>query len=162
MPEREEVTFENARIIYRNFEGRETMFKPKGYRSFTVVLEDEVDARNLAAQGWNVKWPKDRDVDDEEDIRNPTLEVAVKYSEKARPPKVVMITADTGIRTNLDEDTIGSLDWADIVNVDFIIRPYYWDVGGKQGKKAYLKSMFITIEEDELDRKYAAVPESHG
>ncbi len=53
-------------------------------------------------------------------------------------------------RTNLDEKTIEMLDWADILNVDLIVRPYEWTVQGKTGVKAYLQSIYVTIEEDEL------------
>jgi hypothetical protein len=47
------------------------------------------------------------------------------------------------------------LDWADIRTCDLIARAYEWTVNGKTGVKAYLQSMFITIEEDALERKYA-------
>ena len=36
-------------------------------------------------------------------------------------------------------------------NVDIIIRPYEWAPGAI---KAYVKTMYVTIEEDELEQKY--------
>jgi hypothetical protein len=49
------------------------------------------------------------------------------------------------------------LDWADITNVDMIIRPFSWEVQGKTGIKAYLKSIFVTIQEDALEIKYSEI-----
>ena len=64
-----------------------------------------------------------------------------------------MITSRGG--TPLNEEDVEILDWADISNVDLIVRPYEWAVSGKTGVKAYLKSIFVTINEDELELKYA-------
>lgn len=58
-------------------------------------------------------------------------------------------------RTNLDEASVEVLDWADIRVADLIARGYEWSVNGKTGVKAYLQSLFVTIEEDDLERKYA-------
>ena len=59
----------------------------------------------------------------------------------------------------LDESTVGQLDTAAIKNVDLMIRPRVWSTAGKSGIKAYLKTAYITIEEDDLDLKYAALLE---
>ena len=61
--------------------------------------------------------------------------------------------------TYLDEVTVGQLDTAAIKNVDLMIRPREWSAAGKSGVKAYLKTAYITIEEDDLDLKYAALLE---
>lgn len=150
MPEQHmQVTMENMQVIFRNFAGRVGPYNDRGDRTFCVVL-DEKTAKEMAKDGWNVKFPKDRD-EEMEDARDPYLQIAVKYS--IRPPKVVMITS-TG-RTFLKEDMIEILDGMDFANVDLIINSSAWEVNGKSGIKAYLKSLYVTIEEDELERKYA-------
>ncbi len=64
-----------------------------------------------------------------------------------------MITSAS--RNQLSEDSVSVLDWAEIRVADLIARGYDWTVNGKSGTKAYLQSLFVTIEEDELERKYA-------
>lgn len=137
---------EDARIIFRNFEGKEGQYNRKGERSFAVVLEQEV-ADALVADGWNVKYLSPQD---EGEPETPYIQVSVNFNN--RPPRVVMITSTS--RTNLTEESIEVLDWAEIQHVDLIARGYDWEVNGKTGTKAYLKSLFVTIEEDELERKY--------
>lgn len=150
MPEQGTVVMEGVRIVFRNFAGKEGQYNRQGDRNFAVLLDDTV-ANAMAEDGWNIKWLKPRDDAEEDEQDQAYLQVSVNY--KGRPPTVALITSRG--RTNLDEDTIDMLDWADITNVDLIVRPYSWLVQGKSGVKAYLKSMFVTIEEDELEKKYA-------
>ncbi len=143
------VMMENVRIIFRNFAGREGMYNREGDRNFCVLLDNET-ADAMARDGWNVKMLAAREEDEED---QPYLQVSVNF--KGRPPRVVMITSRG--RTTLNEDEVELLDWADIQMVDMIIRPYEWAVNGKTGIKAYLQSIFVTIEEDELEIKYSEV-----
>lgn len=138
---------EDARLIFRNFSGVEGKYNREGDRSFSVVL-DHKTAEAMINDGWNVKYLEAREEDEES---TPYIQVAVNF--KIRPPRVVMITSTS--RTSLREESVEVLDWAEIQTVDLIARGYEWDVNGKQGVKAYLQSMFVTIEEDELERKYA-------
>lgn len=138
---------DNARLIFRNFTGKESQYNREGDRNFSVVLDEE-SAQRMAADGWNVKY---LDAREEGEADTPYIQVAVGY--KNRPPHIVVITSTH--RTNLDESNVETLDWVVISNCDLIARAYQWEVGGKQGIKAYLQTMFVTIEEDELERRYS-------
>jgi hypothetical protein len=151
MPAENTVLMEGVRIIFRNFSGKEGQYNREGDRNFGVILPDDV-AEAMLADGWNVKYLKPREDDDAEETETPWLSVSVNF-DKGRPPRIVQITSRG--KTELNEKTIENLDWADITNVDLIVRPYHWEVSGRTGIKAYLSSMYVTIEEDELERKYA-------
>lgn len=143
------VVLEDVDIIFRNFEGKEGKYNRAGDRNFVVLLDARL-AKALEGDGWNIKWLEPRE---EGDPEQPFVRVSVGY--KGRPPRVVMISSNG--RNELSEDDVEILDWVDIQTCDMILRPYVWEVNGKTGTKAYLKSLFITINEDELERKYAGV-----
>lgn len=145
------VSLENVRIGFRNFEGREGMYNKKGERSFAVFL-DRVLAEELAADGWNVKFPKDNPnaVDPDGDTREPYLQVSVGFD--FYPANVFIIS--NGNPTKLSEEEVLMLDWAEIENVDLVLRPYEWSVNRNSGIKAYLKSGYFTIVADRFAQKY--------
>lgn len=148
MPDDVAKTFiiEDARIIFRNFAGKEGQYNREGDRVFSVILTEEL-AVQMLEDGWNVRYLEPR-----EEGETPTPHVTVAVNFKNRPPRVVLLTATT--RTQLDENSVDVLDWADIKTADLIARGYDWVVGDKSGTKAYLQSLFVTIEEDALERKY--------
>lgn len=145
------LTIENARIVFRNFAGKEKQFNPAGQRNFSVIIDDEKWAQHLHNDGWNVKPLKQRNPGDPIEY---ALPVAVRFDNF--PPKIVMITSQG--QTQMDENTVGMLDIAELRNVDLILSPSKWEVRGAFGIKAYLKTMYVTIEENELDKKYGTYP----
>lgn len=144
------ITMENVRIVFRNFQGKEGMYNREGERNFAVLLDDPKLVKMLEKDGWNVKYLRAREEGDDE---QPYLQVSVNFN--GRPPTIVMISSRG--RTQLGERECEVLDWVDIRTCDLIVRPYEWVVSGKSGIKAYLKSIFITIEEDALELKYAGI-----
>lgn len=142
------IVIEDAQIIFRNFAGEESQYNRAGNRNFNVIIEDIDMATRLIEDGWNIKQLKPRD---DEEMPKYRLEVTVAFGNF--PPNVYMVTKHN--KTKLDEESVAALDYAELKSVDLVIRPYQWDVNGKQGIKAYLKTGYFVVEEDEFAAKYA-------
>ena len=146
------IMIENGRIGFSNFSGKEGKFNLAGRRNFCVFIDEET-AINLIRDGWNVRWLEPKDEGDE---KQAYLQVSVSYDNI--PPKIIIISSKG--KTVLNAETVSLLDWVEIKEVDLIIRPYNWEVSGKFGVKAYIKSMYVTMVEDAFESKYNNVPDS--
>lgn len=141
------ISVEDARIIFKNFAGKATKFNPEGKRNFCLIIDNDV-AENLKDIGWNIKYLNPRDPDED-----PQAYLQVSVAFENFPPNVFLISG--GKKTKLSEETINVLDYAEIENIDLIVRPYMWELpSGKSGVKAYLKTMYVTIVENEFEKKY--------
>ena len=149
---------ENARLIFRNFEGREEKYNRKGDRKFGLIIEDPEVAQQLAEDGWNIKELTPKNNDDYDDTPEVIywLPVTVRFDNV--PPKVMLVTRRK--KTRLNEDNINTVDYTNIAKVDLTVTPYDWEVNGKSGTKAYLQTMYVTINEDEFADKYADLEEA--
>lgn len=146
------LQIDDARIVYRNFEGRGDKFNREGDRNFAVVIPDKEIADVLVSEGWNVKVKPPRDEDDD-----PFMFLPVKVKFNDRGPNAYL---QTGARMNrLDEDSIACLDNIDIASVDLDIRPYDWTLSdGKSGRSAYLQSIKVVQDVDRFAAAYEDTP----
>jgi hypothetical protein len=152
----ENVTLYNAQLVFKNFAGREGPYNRAGDRSASLLLTDH-DAEILKDRGWNVKELKVRE---EGDTPQKYITFSVRYpggNDRVRPPVVVLLTSRG--RNTLPEEMCEMIDYVDIESVDIVLRPYQWAVNGNTGVKAYLKSLYVKVAEDELAIKYRDVPE---
>lgn len=144
------VTIYNCKLIWKNFKGLKNQFGKEGEREFTILFEPNehrelIDA--MVADGWPIKTKPPQD-----EYENEMMFMTVKVAFANVPPKIIQITS--GGRNQLSEMTVGELDSAQFSKVDLTLSPYIWNVNGKTGVKPYLKSMYATLDEDDLDRYY--------
>lgn len=151
-----ESTINDAELIFRNFAGEARKFNPAGQRNFCIKLPDDV-AEQMTRDGWTgVKHlaPKE-----EGDTPQAFIKVKVNYG-SARPPRAVLVTSRN--KTSLGEREIDMFDVADIKKVDVRISPFRREDPdtGDVTVTAYLKTIYLTINEDDLDLMYAGVPDT--
>lgn len=185
------IRIEHAVLTFRNFAGARKQFNDEGKRNFCVYLDgynrrgeafqDEgripkykygPDWMNpndlipaLQADGWNVKWTKERETDSGDIYpARPYLKVNVKYNDQYPNfnPKICTVK-DDGSFTNIEADTAEIIDSIWIDNADVIIKPYNWEAskGIENGKvSAELKTLYVTpvkdADEDDFDGKYSS------
>ena len=149
------LVIEDAHIMFRNFSGREGKYNRAGQRNFCVQIDNPQDAKKLMDDGWNIRERPPR-----EEGEDPRYYIQVAVSFGNIPPTVYMIPEGKKKKTKLDEEAIDVLDFAEIRHVDLTIRPYNWVIqegttNEKRGVKAYLRNMYVVIEEDRFAEKYA-------
>ena len=142
------INIEGARLMYRNFSGKETEYNRAGDRNFCVAIPTSKMAEKLREDGWNVKIRAPKEEGDE-----PTYYIQVAVKSSPIPYTAWLVTRKN--KTLLTDESIGVLDHAEIKNVDLTIRPYNWTTRHGSGVKAYLKTMYVVIEEDAFAHKYA-------
>lgn len=169
-----DLTFEGAKIVFRNFAGVGNQFNREGARNFSIVIPSVDAALALYDAGWNV-GVKAQKQEDKDAIRATNdlkeriqilsdrgvlddalfhLKTTVNFNSK-RPAEIFLITEVGKKPVKLDENTVAQLDLADIVSCDIIVSPYAWTSPRGSGITAYLKTMYVLIQQDPFAAKYA-------
>ena len=143
------LQIDDARIIYRNFEGRGDKYNRDGDRNFAVIIPDRDICDQLLDAGWNVRIKPSRH-EDEPDQDFMYLPVKVKFTD--RGPACYLVSGTQEVK--LDEESVGVIDDLDILSVNMDIRPYDWEINGKSGRTAYLQSIEVIQKIDRFAAKY--------
>lgn len=146
-----DLMIEDAKILFTNFAGSPTRYNSEGgKREFSVALPLNL-VEDLEKDGWNVKYRKN--ADGEFDPERPYLGVKVSY--KFRAPAIWLIAG--GRKQLITEDTVGTLDNITIKTADVVIHPSVYDVRGQQGISAYVKELYVVMDDESASfaSKYA-------
>ena len=143
------LQIDDARIIYRNFEGRGDKYNREGDKNFAVIIPDRDICDQLLDAGWNVRIKPSRH-EDEHDQDFMYLPVKVKFTD--RGPACYLVSGTQEVK--LDEESVGIIDDLDILSVNMDIRPYDWEINGKSGRTAYLQSIEVIQKIDRFAAKY--------
>lgn len=149
------VAFNKAQIPYgqwRNFAGGPTRLDPRNTKRFFEIFLTDEEAVRLSDLGWNVKWLEPRN---DSEPKQAHLRVFVNYDVPRRYQPRIWLTRSTGDPILLDAEDLARLDGDDIVRAKVQIRPYDWELPtGAKGRKAMLRQMYVTIEEDDFGAEF--------
>ena len=124
----DDIYITEGEIAYSNFSGRPTQFKPEGgVRTVTFVIPHDI-AMLEAKFTFRTRNGQPRD------------------------PKIFIVRNDRLV--HMTEETIDTLDRADILSVDADLGASHWEYGGRTGITAYINSMYVTIKDNPVDEKY--------
>ena len=138
------LSLDDVKLVKRNFSGKTDDYNDRGERTCLIVIDsvlaeqkgfDSVEAMVAALQEdeWKVGWFKQKDEDDE---REAFLPVKAVYGDR-KQPNIYIRAGKTS--TLLTDETVGSLDYAEIEKVDVILLRHFWTYNGRNGYNNYIQ-----------------------
>lgn len=149
------IVIKNVNILpgsFRNFRGEKSAWNMNGERSFCVEIDPNI-AEELINVGWKVKPRKSLNDDGNQTY---FLKVKVQFNPR-RMPEIAIVDPVKKTKVMLTEETVGNLDSAIIKTADILINPRIWrdEKTGEENIKAYLGSLFVVLDRDELSEEYS-------
>jgi hypothetical protein len=146
----DDLEVENANIkwAFSHFDGREDTFNNEGDHNFTIIIDDEQEARRLMDEGWNIRTMEGREEGDP-----PEYLLKVKISFRFSAPAIFFLKGERRYRA--DEVDLVDIKRATCEQLDVIIQPSPWVHGRDSGISAYVKEMYVKIKESRFAERYA-------
>jgi len=146
----DDLEIENASIKwgFSHFDGREDTFNDEGDHNFTVIIDSEEEAQRLMAEGWNIRTMEGREEGDP-----PEYLLKVKISYRFEAPPIFFLKGTRRFRA--DEADLADIKRATVQQIDVIITPKPWVHGRDTGVSAYVKEMYVKINESRFAQQYA-------
>lgn len=151
------IIFNNAdlgRGGWSNFAGGPLPWDPNNTkRTFTIFLTEEEYTR-LKDLKWNVKERKPNNSSEPSTYH---LKVFVNYDAPRSLQPRIWLVRNAGDPILMDPEDLFQLDSEDtvITRAKVQIRPYDWKLpSGANGRKAMLKQMYVTIEQDDFGAEF--------
>jgi len=145
----EDLEVENAEVkwAFSHFDGRQDTFNDEGDHNFTLIIPED-QARELLAEGWNVRTMEGRE---EGDPLEYLLKVKISYRFEA--PKIYLIKGKRKFRA--DESDLADIKRSTCEQLDVIVSPSPWVHGRESGITAYVKEMYAKVKESRFSANYA-------
>lgn len=147
---KESIIIMGTDLIFRNFTGKGSDFNREGDRNTCIVIpEDRV--QELIDKGYNVKFLEPKDPQEEK-----TYYLKINCRLDNIPPSIYMVTSVKTERLDVenDPDSVNKIDYCDIDSIDIEFTPFDWEKGGRSGRAAYLKTLYVKVVEDPFYEKY--------
>lgn len=153
MPRVNDIYIEDGTIIFSNFSGNpERNYNNDTKRTVTFSIPSE-NKDALMEAGWHIRPYIPKSDPDADPIY--LLEATIAYRTKDGRPKdpgIFIVKPDRLI--HVTEDIVDQLDRMDIVKVDAVLGPSYWEFGGRKGIRPYVNKMYITVKSNPIEEKY--------
>lgn len=150
---KDSLSLENVELIFKNLAGERRRYNDEGDRNFSVLLTDPEMAQEIKELGWNVRELRPLDEGD-----TPRWHLPVRVSYRYFPPRVIVVKKHG--KLYLDEDNVQMIDRSRVLSADVVLNPHNWEQDdGSTGVTAYLREMWVTLEESRFGDKYGDIPD---
>lgn len=153
------IALDDVKVRFHNFAGGPLAWNPNNTeKSMTILVSDEQVDQLQKAGVTSVKpgYVNPNHPDSEPENRLP---IKISYhhdGNRVWGPAVHLYTEGNPVPKELTEDTIGTLDKAQILKMSVVVNPHSWTSQlGTSGVNVYLRELYVVIRENRFATEFA-------